>query len=122
MMNKQELLTNLAHFSGTDRYYPHQALNILLSLTDGCLYLRAKANCFWLFDIIASYQVLKKVREEGFQVYELTVNHEQSSAKMVCSDGNDNILQEQKIPYTNFPLDSIKIYFINGVAMLPSEY
>jgi hypothetical protein len=36
---------------------------------------------------------------------------------------NDKILVvKQKIPYTNFPLDEVKMYLIDGVILLPSEY
>jgi hypothetical protein len=28
----------------------------------------------------------------------------------------------QGIPYTDFPLDTIKLYLVNGVLMLPGEY
>ena len=37
-------------------------------------------------------------------------------------DGNDNIVYTQRIEYTDFPLDEIKLYFVNNVIHLPSEY
>ncbi len=49
------------------------------------------------------------------------------SARLTCShdieDGKPTGLYLiQRIPYTDFPLPAIKLYLIDGVLMLPSEY
>ncbi|BCU14760.1 DUF6876 family protein [Microcystis aeruginosa] len=41
--------------------------------------------------------------------------------------GTDDIACEQKIPFTDFPIQEIRLYLVNmgsggGVLMLPSEY
>jgi hypothetical protein len=118
---KQEIQRELAFFIGSEtvyKVYPN------LRITEGVKFLAEKAESFWLIDIIYSYQSLQKVRKEPFQVYELTVDTSTpiKKAKMVCTDGNENILQTQEIPLTTFPLDSIKLYFTDGVLLLPSEY
>jgi hypothetical protein len=49
-----------------------------------------------------------------------------SHAILKLDDGNDNILAQQFIEYTDFPLDEIKLYACyNGdiwVIMIPREY
>jgi hypothetical protein len=48
------------------------------------------------------------------------------TALLTLDDGNDNVLAEQFIEYTDFELDMIKLYACyNGdvwVIMLPKEY
>ena len=93
-----------------------------VSITEGMKFLAEKAQSFWIIDIVYSYQSIPKVRKEPFQVYELTVDTVTRKAKMVCTDGNKNILAQQDIALTTFPIESIKLYFTDGVLMLPSEY
>lgn len=117
---KQKLLEeNLRNFSnGTDTYYKMYP-NIVI--TDGVKYLSDKAESYWLLDIIFSVQTIEKVRIEPFQVCELQV-YENESALVTITDGNENTLYTQKIPYTDFPLKNIKMYYTDGVILLPSEY
>jgi hypothetical protein len=48
------------------------------------------------------------------------------SAELIIDDGNGNILATQKIPYTDFPLDSMCLYAClnddKWIILLPSEY
>lgn len=118
-MTPQELEQQLHYFTGSSAYYP---LYPQLKLTDGTKFLCEQAKCFWLMDIIWSYQTLDKIRKEPLQVYTLTVDLEKQQGLLVCSDGNENILHKQSIPYTDFPMESIKVYYIDQIALLPSEY
>jgi len=34
----------------------------------------------------------------------------------------EKVLYRQRIPYSDFPLDKIKLWFMNGVCYLPSEH
>ena len=43
-------------------------------------------------------------------------------AEIVYSDGNDNILEKHGYRATDFPLDELRLYFVNDTLMLPSEY
>jgi len=145
----EELESNLPHFTGTEEYhrirYPWLRKDFLI--TDGAKYLADKAAAYWLIDIIASYQLNKKVATEGFQTWMLYVNHGEAAyeqplptciptwkqsarvneALVTCDDGNKHILVTQEIPSTDFPLDEIQLYVTNNdyngiVVMLPSEY
>ena len=40
-----------------------------------------------------------------------------------CEDGNDNtVLVQILIDPVDFPIDKLRIWVVDGVAMLPSEY
>ena len=116
---RDEIRKELAFFTGSEEFY--KAYPKVL-LTEGVKFLADRTECHWIIDLIFSYQSIKKVKDEAFQVYDLKVNLKEQSAIMICTDGNENTLYEQKIPFTTFPLESIKLYFTNEVVLLPSEY
>jgi hypothetical protein len=118
----EELHRHLAQFSGTERYYrTHPGL----LATDGAKYLADEAGAYWLLDII--WSVLPKIDDE-LAVLELTVEKGACRAVVVIHDGREpeTTYHRQSIPYTDFPLQKIKLYIQhNGherVVMLPSEY
>jgi hypothetical protein len=120
VMNTQELQSALRHFTGTqnyDRVLPR------LVITDGIGYLANKANSYWLVTAIYSHLVTKPIHTE-FVVARLVVSGK--TANLVLDDGNDQVLSEQHIEYTDFPLDELKIYCSYQdrlwLLMLPSEY
>ena len=116
-----ELHQHLAHFSGTEHY--HRTHPGLLA-TDGAKYLADEAGAYWLLDII--WSVLPKVTDE-FAVLELSVQDNRRAA-VVIHDGREpqTSYHEQSIPWTDFPLEQIKLYLQqNGqerVVMLMGEY
>ena len=116
---RKEIKTELAFFTGSEKFYKAYP-NLII--TDGVKFLAERAEAFWLIDLVFSYQTIAKVKKEPFQVYELTVDLNTKSSKMVCTDGNENILYTQNIPFTTFPLESIKLYYTDGTILLPSEY
>jgi hypothetical protein len=116
MKTPQEINQTLAGFYGSESYAKYgQSL-----LTDGIQYLAQAAECFWFLDIINSIQHLPKVKNEYFQTFKLTIKN--NKAKVICTDGNDNVLYTQNIEYTDFPLDTITLWRVNGTIMNPSEY
>lgn len=124
-MDADELTRNLAYFTGTEKWHKWNPLTPNYVLTDGALYLAENAGAFWLMDLIASYYHDQKVKAESFQVWKLTVTGE--SAVVVCTDGNENELTRQDIPYTDFPLPEMTLFVGQDeepywVILLPSEY
>lgn len=117
--------TDLNHFTGTEKYYRYLAG---LKLTDGVKYLAEEAKAYWLLDIIASYQTKPSIRKEHFQVWELKLSLDNAAtgkhAAVVTmkTDTNNPLLVKQEIDYTDFPLDSITLWLIDGVILLTSEY
>lgn len=118
-MNTQELISNLCQFIGTEKYYRIAPRHVL---TDGAKYLAEKARCFWLMDAIATH--LPKQYHDYFAVANLAVNG--TSAVLTLDDGNGNVFARQDIAYTDFPLESMKLYCsFDGeywAIMLTSEY
>ena len=117
-----ELLNHLAQCTGTEAY--HRTHPGLLA-TDGAKYLADAAGAYWLLDIV--WSVLRKITDE-FAVLELTLEKGSSRAEVLIHDGREpkTIYHRQSIPYTDFPLPTIKLYLqengLERVVMLPGEY
>ena len=113
-----DLENMLSMFSGSDVIHRHGRI----FYTDGIEYLAETAQCYWLLDLVASYQSGRMLRQE-FQVWKLTVDLKKGKVKAVvtCDDGNGNLLIKQKIQFTDFPLKEIKMYYENNTLCLPSE-
>ena len=117
-------VNELNNFSGTERYYRITPDTVI---TDGAKFVADKGGAYWLMTAIASY-LPEFTQKETFIVANLTVSRSESSctALLKLDDGNDNILAEQFIEYTDFELDEIKLYACYTgdmwVIMLPREY
>ena len=117
-MSNTKTLTakNLLQFSGSENWYRH-SLNRKVLYTDGAQYLAEQGGAYWLLDSIAIAQAhVKAVKAEEFQVWTLKVNSD-STALLTCDDGNNRIVYKQSIPFTDFPLPEVKLYFCNNVIM-----
>ena len=124
---KIELQANLNQFTGTQEYHRWSSLFKNHVLTDGAKYLAEKAGAYWLMDAIASYHrtCMKDEMLQGIQFWTLTVKG--NKATLICERDTNNIAITQKIPFTDFPLESIKLYCApcnesTYCVMLPSEY
>lgn len=115
------LETQLAHFTGTENWHRFNPLMRHLLATDGAMYLAEKAEAYWLLDIIASLKLVPKCKNEPFITCRL-VKDQNGGATFTATDGNKKKLYSQEIPFTDFPLDEITLYFIDNVVLLPSEY
>lgn len=129
MMPNQCLKAALEGFSGTEGYTRY--LGGLL-LTDGVRFLAENGECFWLLDIIASYQpkCKKDASLREMQFWTLKRNKTTSGAVVTCEDGNGKVKITQRIEFTDFPMDEVKVWVEFGsvdminpayVAMLPNE-
>ena len=106
--------TDLTGFTGTENYYQHWLKRGVY--TDGVKYLAEKAGAYWLLDAIFSYH-----RSEPFQIWTLKVNDSHATLEM-REDTGAPIKVRQEIEFTDFPLKEVKLYLIDGVLLLPSEY
>ena len=118
-----DLAQLLSQFSGTERYHRHWCGSTIY-LTDGAKYLADKAGCYWLMDIIAS--AYPHYKHDEFVVVEL-VKTDTAAVLTIKPDAGQPSYYTQHIPFTDFPLESIKLYVVVGegmryVVMLPSEY
>jgi len=114
----------LKQFHGTSEYHKHlfPGKSPIL-LTDGCKYVRDVCKANWLFDAILSYQFEQILKGVSFQVWELKQLKKDLTWQLTCrEDRNKKPLITQSIEYSDFPLEYIKIWVIDKVALLPSEY
>ena len=112
---------NLGEFMGSFQYHTHRIGKLCLDLTDGCNYVRNEAQAYWLFDAILSHQITNMISKHEFQVWRLK-QQKNKTWKLSCEDGNRKVLIVQDIEYSDFPIQEITIWMINGVALLPTEY
>ena len=112
---------DLAQFTGTERWFRH-SINSTVLYTEGARHIAEHGEAYWLLDEIALIQPYdQNVAAEEFQVWTLNVKPDKT-ATLTCDDGNGNVVFSKEIPYTDFPLDTTKLYFANNVIHLPSEY
>jgi len=120
MKSKNEILDIINNARGTEAYHKFSPLSNYPVVTDGVLAVAEAAKCFWLLDIIGSYQTDKRL-DPHFQVWKLVVSHEDNTA--VVSGYNDTtLIVAQDIPFTDFPLDELKLFLMDGIILLPSEH
>jgi len=108
---------DLDNFIGTENYYKHFTG---LLYTDGIHYLATEGKCFWLIDLIASYQ--GKLKNIPFQLWSIQVFEDKSAVITCKEDTGQPDLVKQEIPFTDFPLKSFECYHIDGILLLKSEY
>jgi len=112
--------SDLDQFTGTDQWHKHFTG---LLYTDGVKYMAETAGAYWLLDAIGSYQrqLNKNERLAEFQLWKLEVI--ESRGLLTCrADSNEKPVISQEIEYTDFCLESIKLYVEGGVLLLPSEH
>ncbi len=121
IQNKKTLsATDLAQFTGTEQWYRH-SINRTVLYTDGVRYVVEHGQAYWLLDEIALIQPFdKSIAAEEFQVWKLEVQPDKTGT-LTCDDGNGLLVFSKEIPYTDFPLETITLYFANDVIHLPSE-
>jgi hypothetical protein len=96
-----------------------------LAYTDGVKQLAEGAGCYWLIDAIMSHMRTNfETRKASFCVWNLTCESKPEggkSAVLTWEDGNGRELVRQRIGMTNFPLESITLWFDDFVLALPNE-
>ena len=116
-----EIRKTLKYMTGTEHYYARGWFGMVY--TDGVKAMVDMCCANWFVDIIVSYQCHKKIATEDFQVWTLVMNKKGNGAKVICTDGNDNVLASQRIGFTDFPLkEGITLWVENHVILLPSEH
>jgi hypothetical protein len=121
MIAASDLKSSLSHFSGTSRYIRDPFTGLMH--TDGIEHLAERAEAHWLVsDIGAVFRHQQNVKEMPFQLWTLAVD-EMNTAVLTCQEDCDMpVIYERNYEYTDFPVGTWKMYLINGVLMVPSEY
>ena len=123
-METIEIKNTLKEFHGTTMYHKHLFPGRpAILITDGCQYVRDQLKAYWLFDAILSYQADLIKRQIKFQIWELKQLRLDLTWLLTCrEDKNTKPVVRQPIEFSDFPIDYIKIWVIDKVALLPSEY
>lgn len=119
-MNAHELNYELNHHTGTSGYH-FNPLYRWLNYTDGVQSFAQHAGngAYWFLDIVGTE--LKKIAiEEEFLC--ITLKSESFRGHIITTDGNDKILYQKKIPFTDCPTGDYTFFLTNSVMMLSSEY
>lgn len=128
-MSAEDIEESLGQFSGTTQWFKWSALFPRDLLTDGTQFLAEAAQCYWLMDVIASAQIVDKVKKQDFQVWHIRVHHghplppkpwpgpgeelQECSGRYAwvwatdgrgSNDTDPRLLYIQLIPFTDFPL------------------
>lgn len=120
-MTDNNPLADIGQFTGTEQWFRH-GLNRKVLYTEGAQYVAEKAGAYWLLDELALAQAyVPQVKAQAFQVWNLTVKAD-SSATLVCEDGNGGQVYAKEIPFTDFPAQGIRFFVTDNVILLPSEY
>ena len=111
-------------FTGSVQFYKYM-MGCLL--TEGTKHIADIAECYWFYDVIASYQGEPWAKKNHFQVWKIECDIENGSAKITCEDGNGNVLVTQDIPNTDFPVREFTVWAetneLGGkTILLPSEH
>ena len=124
--NTKQLPDDLDKFIGSTQFFRHPFGVIF---TEGFHYLANECGAFWVIDVVASYQNSPKLRHEGFQLWRIERDPQNTDGCIVTcrSDTDEPNLVRQLIEYTDFPLNEpFEFYAVsNGdvpVVMLKSEY
>lgn len=110
------MLENLNHFTGSEVVYQHPLFDFLY--TEGAKYVATEAGAYWLLEEIGIRG--RTLKDQPFQVWKLKVFGNQG--KLQAEDGNDNVIHEFELNYTDFPEPGIELWFVEGTILLPSEY
>ena len=126
-MNTQvnKIKAELQHFIGSEMFFRIPLIGT--RFTDGLKYLADEAKCFWL---ITDASVIAKSlsNRSHFITIDFRRLSKMEQFEMQCeaiikySDGNDTVLETHRYNVTDFPLDELRLYFVNDTLMLPSEY
>ena len=90
MLSKAELQEGLAGFTGTEEYHRISMLFPRFVLTDGAAWLAKNAECFWLFEAIASYQpkCFRDAKLRDMQFWTLKVKNGKGTLKVERDTGD----------------------------------
>ena len=121
--NKETLAESLKQFYGTEHYYKVNSFFKAVA-TDGVYYFANKGGAFWALDeiLLMRGDLIRKGKVRSTDPLFFEIKSKNSKATITCDDGNGNILRTKRISYTDLEAGTYKIYYIDDVLLLPSEY
>lgn len=102
-----------------EAYYRHPLFK--RTFTSGVKEAADQLSCYWFIDLVLSHQLRAAVSNQPFQVWKLE-RVKGNRFKATCTDGNDNYITHQNIPFSDFEDDTFTLWLVDGILLLPSEY
>ncbi|MAO17528.1 MAG: hypothetical protein CMH44_11755, partial [Muricauda sp.] len=95
--------------------------------TEGIQFLATSANAFWLLTdaSVMGKSLMSKSRFITIDFKRYTQAEAEThgyDAVIAYSDGNGSVFTEQPYHITDFPLDQLRLFFVDNTLLLPSEY
>ncbi len=125
ILKSKQLIEQLQGFCGSITCYKIPLVKA--RYTEGVKYLADQAQCHWL--VTDTAVVCKSLKNKSTFIVILFKRNSTSvqerthkEAKITYADGNGTILLEQEYEYTDFPLDELRLFFVDDMLMLPNEY
>ena len=120
-----DIKEGLQHFHGSEMFY--QIPLIRTRFTNGLKYLANVAECFWLITDVSVIAKSLLNRSHFITIDFKRLSEEEQDytgyeAEIIYSDGNGNIFEIHRYNFTDFPLDELRLYFVDNTLMLTSEY
>lgn len=124
-LGADEIRERLEYFNGTEMVYMIPLIRT--RFTDGLKYLVQVADCFWLVmdTSVTAKSLMDYIRFITIDYKRLSSEEQEAKgweAEITYSDGNDNILEKHGYRMTDFPLDKLRLFFVNDTLMLSGEY
>lgn len=121
----RELSETLARFQPTGKVY--QLPICRTRYTEGIRYLAQTAKAYWLLTdaSVMGKCLMDKSWFITVDFKRLTPDEQEEmgyEATLTYSNGNGQMFTEQKYHTTDFPLDALRLYFVDNTLLLPSEY
>jgi hypothetical protein len=114
-------LEGLRRFRGSEHWHRHPRHRDAL-YTDGVRHVATLGRAYWLIDdIMLAQRLIPKAAAKAFQIWRLTLRPD-CSAVLSCQGGGGNMVLEREIEWTDFPLDTITLYYTNRTLLLASEH
>lgn len=127
---KRSLNDEFFGFRGSENYYKYSPLFSGFFITDGVNHIVKKLGLYWFLDVVLSYQTKASVKALTFQVWKLErITEGRNAGKWEVSLYDDSTPVLKQIFRTIIledgyeeKFDVFKIYLLDGILLLPSEY
>jgi len=107
----------LAQFTRSGKHHEHFKG---FHYTEGIKYLADRLRCYWLVDLVGSYQ--SQLPNTPFQLWRLQAEWNQSAVLTMAEDAEKPAILSHEIRYTDFRLREFSFYCVDRVMMLKGEY
>ncbi|MDX2241609.1 MAG: hypothetical protein NW224_13070 [Leptolyngbyaceae cyanobacterium bins.302] len=120
-IHSEDLQALLQQFRGSAKHYPHWQKHFAYS--EGVKFLADQAHCYWLLDTIADLQCrISRAKLESIQIWHLEQHSEGHVVLKCLEDEGTPPAIVHEVEHRDFPMERFKLYLMNRVLFLPSEY